>query len=298
MRPRERACAATVGTFDGVHRGHQHVLARTREIAGPDAEIVAVTFDPHPLAVLRPDRAPRRLTSIGRRVELLRAAGADEVRVLDFTAEMAGWSPREFVERAVVDQLHAAHLVVGENFRFGHRAAGDVDLLRELGPGLGFTAHGLALDGDDEPFSSTLVRGHVAAGRLRDAAHVLGRPHAVEGVVTAGQRRGREIGFPTANVPVDEAYAVPPDGVYAGRLHCGGHAYPAAVSVGTNPTFGEHDRRVESYVIDHGHDLDLYGHPARVDLVEHLRPMVAYEGVDALVQQMHADVDAARAILA
>ena len=211
---------------------------------------MAVTFDPLPREVLAPDRAPKRLTTVERRVELLRVHGADEVRVLAFSREMAGWSPEEFIERVLVDELKASAVVVGENFRFGSQAAGDVDLLRSAGIEAGFAVEGLVLEGGAEPFSSTLVRAHVAAGRLPEAAAVLGRPHEVSGVVVEGDRRGRSLGFPTANVPVDDAYAVPPDGVYAGRLDIGGEVLPAAISVGTNPTFDGHDRRVESYVID------------------------------------------------
>ncbi len=298
--PRLQPAVVTVGNFDGVHRGHQHVLATVRAQAGGLAT-VAVTFDPHPLAVFAPGRAPRRLTTLERRIELLHEHGADEVRVLDFTREMASWSPREFVERVLLDQLRAARVVVGANFRFGHRAAGDVSLLRELGAEHGFDVEGLDLDvareSDGVPYSSTLARALVAEGRMDAVADVLGRAHEVSGVVVQGDRRGRELGFPTANVPVDESFAVPPDGVYAGRLVDGATTYPAAISVGTNPTFGGHERRVESYVVDHGHDLDLYRRTVRVELVERLRAMVAYKGVDALVRQMHADVEQTRRVL-
>lgn len=302
--------AVTIGTFDGVHRGHQALLQRTREVAD-GLPVVAVTFEPHPVAVFAPERVPARLTSLERRVQLLLepapgVRGADHVRVLDFDREMASWSPREFVERVVVEQLRARHVVVGENFTFGAKAAGTTEVLRELCAEHGCSADALTLVGDAEArggdgsgtWSSTRVRGLVAEARLAEAAAVLGRPYEVDGVVTPGDRRGRDLGFPTANVPVDAGYCVPPDGVYAGRLVTGDAAYPAAVSIGTNPTFAGTERRVESYVMDHGHDLDLYGRTVRVELVERLRSMVAYEGVEALVEQMHADVDAARAVLA
>ena len=174
--PRSEPSAVTVGNFDGVHRGHQHVLARTRELAG-GLPVIAVTFVPHPLAVVRPEQAPPRLTTIERRVELLRAAGADEVRILNFTAEMASWSPQEFVDRVLVEQLSAGLVAVGENFRFGSRASGDTAVLREAGERAGFAVDGLALDGGVVPWSSTLVRTLVAEGRLVEAAEVLGRPH-------------------------------------------------------------------------------------------------------------------------
>jgi riboflavin kinase/FMN adenylyltransferase len=286
---RTSPAAVTVGNFDGVHRGHQHVIERTRELSR-GLPVIAVTFEPHPLAVVAPDRAPKRLATTERRVELLLAAGADEIRILDFTRDMAAWTPQEFVDRVLRDELQAALVAVGENFRFGQRAAGDTTFLRAAGEGAGFTVDALDLDGGTEPYSSTLVRAHVAAGRMREAAEVLGRPHEVSGVVRKGDQRGRDLGYPTANVPVDEAYAVPPDGVYAGWLvRADGERLPAAISVGTNPTFAGVERRVESYVLDRT-DLDLYGEAIRVEFVDLLRGMETFEDVDALVVQMDADV--------
>lgn len=295
----EGPSVVTIGVFDGVHRGHQAVLSAVRQKAGDmDATAVAITFDPHPVAVLAPDKAPKRLTTIERRVELLHAHGADDVRVLAFSAEMSAWTPEEFIQRVVVEQLGCRHLIVGENFRFGKRAAGSVDTLREAGERDGFSVDGWTLVGDDETFSSTRARDAVAAGDLPGAAHVLGRPHEVSGTVVQGDRRGRELGYPTANVPVDEAYAVPPDGVYAAHLvRADGTRLPAAVSVGTNPTFdGVNDRRVESYVLDRG-DLDLYGESVRVEFTQRLRGMVAFDSVDALIAQMDDDVAATRRAL-
>ncbi|MBC7633867.1 bifunctional riboflavin kinase/FAD synthetase [Aeromicrobium sp.] len=295
---RREPSAVTVGNFDGVHRGHQHVLARTRALAG-GLPVIAVTFEPHPLMVIAPDRAPKRLTTTERRVELLRAAGADEVRILAFSAEMAAWTPQEFVDRVLVEQLTSALVAVGDNFRFGAHAGGDTTFLRAAGARAGFAVDGLHLDGGSQPYSSTLARTLVAEGKLREAAAVLGRPHEVSGVVRQGEQRGRELGFPTANVPVDESYVVPPDGVYAGwvvRPQYGGERLPAAISVGSNPTFDGVERRVESYVLDRT-DLDLYGESIRVELVDRLRGMVKYEGVDALVEQMHLDVAATRVAL-
>lgn len=294
--PRVEPAAVTVGNFDGVHRGHQHVIRRTREVAR-DLPVIAVTFEPHPLAVVAPDHAPKRLTTTERRVELLLAAGADEVRILAFSPDMAAWSPQEFIDRVLLTDLRAAHVAVGDNFRFGHRAAGNTALLREAGRAAGFTVDALDLDGGTEPFSSTLVRSHVAEGRLRDAAIVLGRPHEVSGVVRQGDQRGRELGFPTANVPVDEAYAVPPDGVYAGWfVRAGGERLPAAISVGTNPTFDGTERRVESFVLDRA-DLDLYGEAVRVEFVDLIRGMVRYEGIEPLIVQMNDDVARTRVLL-
>lgn len=294
--PRDEPAVITIGTFDGVHRGHRFLLEAAAEHGRP---VVAVTFDPHPTEVVRPDRCPPLLTTVERRVELLLETGADEVRVLAFDRPMADWSPQEFVDRVLVEQLHASTVVVGENFTYGSRAAGDIHTLAAAGD---FDVVGAALVGDGgtsagEAWSSTRIRGLVAEARLREAAELLGRPHEVSGVVTQGEQRGRELGYPTANVPVDDRYAVPPDGVYAGRLvRASGEALPAAISIGTNPTFGEHSRRVESYVLDRT-DLDLYGEAVRVELVEHLRGMVAFDGVDALLEQMAVDVDQTRSII-
>jgi riboflavin kinase/FMN adenylyltransferase len=294
--PRVEPAAVTVGNFDGVHRGHQHVIRRTRELAR-GLPVIAVTFEPHPLAVVAPERAPKRLATTERRVELLIAAGADEVRILDFTRAMAAWTPQEFVDRVMREELRASIVAVGENFRFGHRASGDTSFLRRVGEQAGFTVDALDLDGGTEPYSSTLVRAHVAAGRMREAAEVLGRLHEIDGVVRKGDQRGRDLGFPTANVPVDESYAVPPDGVYAGWLvRADGERLPAAISVGTNPTFNGVERRVESYVLDRT-DLDLYGEAVRVEFAELLRGMVKYEGIDALIVQMDLDVVRTREVL-
>lgn len=294
---RVEPAAVTVGNFDGVHRGHQHVVQRTRELAG-DLPVIAVTFDPHPLAVVGKGRAPKMLTTIQRRVELLLEAGVDEVRILDFTPEMAAWTPQEFVDRVLVEQLRTSLVVVGDNFRFGHRASGDTAFLREAGTRAGFRVDGLGLDGGAEPFSSTLTRGLVAEGKMREAADVLGHPHEVTGIVCKGDQRGRVLGFPTANVPVDEAYAVPPDGVYSGWLiRADGSRHPAAISVGTNPTFDGVERRVESHVLDRT-DLELYGEQIRVEFVDFLRGMVKFDGIDALIEQMDADVAQTRVSLA
>jgi len=290
-----------IGNFDGVHLGHQHVLARASEVAADrGAPLVAVTFDPHPMAVLRPEHAPVQLTTIDTRAELLTAAGAEHVLAVPFDRDMAGWTPEEFVQRVLVDTLHATAVVVGANFRFGSRAAGDVATLRAAGETSGFEVEGLALDGGPMVWSSTYVRQCLAAGDVAGAAEALGRPYAVRGTVVRGDQRGRELGFPTANVPTDGLTAVPADGVYAGRLRRldTGETYPAAISVGTNPTFdGFRERRVESYVLDRV-DLDLYGVEVEVSFVERLRGMVAFESVDRLVAQMNDDVDRAREILA
>jgi riboflavin kinase/FMN adenylyltransferase len=292
--------AVVVGNFDGVHLGHRHVVREARAIA--DAEglrVVAVTFDPHPMAVLRPEHAPSSLTDIETRAALLREAGVDDVLALPFDRGVAAWSPHEFAERVLADVLHAAVVVVGANFRYGNKAAGDVATLTQSGAELGFRAVGLALDGGPQVWSSTYVRTCLATGDVAGAAEALGRPFAVTGVVVRGDRRGRELGYPTANVPTRSMAAAPADGVYAGWLRRldTGERFPAAISVGTNPTFaGDRERRVESYVLDRD-DLELYDVEVEVSFVERIRGMVRFDGVEALVETMRDDVARAHDIL-
>jgi riboflavin kinase/FMN adenylyltransferase len=292
----------TIGNFDGVHLGHQHVVRRATEVAADLGvqDVVAVTFDPHPIAVLRPEHAPPTLTSIEDRIALLDAAGVPDVLVIPFSREIAAWTPEEFVQRIIVDALHAKGVVVGANFRFGNRAAGDCQTLREMGEQRDFIVDAVQLDGGPQVWSSTYVRNCLAAGDVAGAAEALGRPFVVRGVVVKGDQRGRELGFPTANVPTDGLAAAPADGVYAGRLTRldTGESFPAAISVGTNPTFdGERERRVESYVLDRT-DLDLYGAEVEVSFIEHLRGMVKFEGIEKLVETMHDDVRRTRELLA
>ena len=289
-----------IGNFDGVHLGHRHVISRAREIADRDGlTLVAVTFDPHPMAVLRPEHAPSSLTSIATRPDLLAEAGVDDVFALPFDRGVAAWTPEEFVQRVLVDALHASVVVVGANFRFGHRAAGDVATLRALGEADDFVAEGIPLDGGPQVWSSTYVRTCLATGDVAGAAEALGRPFTVRGVVVRGDQRGRELGFPTANVPTGVLSAAPADGVYAGWLRRldTSETFPAAISVGTNPTFdGDRERRVESYVLDRS-DLELYDVEVEVAFVERLRGMVRFESVDKLVAQMDDDVARARTLL-
>ncbi|QZY28083.1 bifunctional riboflavin kinase/FAD synthetase [Nocardioides coralli] len=294
------ATTVVIGNFDGVHRGHRAVIARARGSAETsERPLVAVTFDPHPMAVLRPEHAPSILTAIDTRAALLAEAGVDHVLALPFSREMAGWSPEQFIDRVLVEALHAATVVVGANFRFGSRAAGDVALLREVGRSRGFTAEGIALDGGPQVWSSTYVRTCLAAGDVAGAAEALGRPFTVRGEVVVGDRRGRELGYPTANVPIAEGMAAPSDGVYAGwltRLDTA-ERYPAAISVGTNPTFaGERARRVEAYALDRD-DLELYGVEVEVTFVDRLRGMVRFDGAEPLLETMADDVRRTRLVL-
>jgi len=292
--------AVVIGNFDGVHLGHQHVVRRGRELADQRGlTLVAVTFSPHPMAVLRPEHAPVMLTTLEQRAELLGGAGVDAVLALPFDRDMASWSPDEFAERVLGSCLHAAAVVVGANFRYGCRAAGDVGCLTEYGADHDFDVEGIPLDGGPQVWSSTYVRTCLASGDVAGAAEALGRPYAIRGLVVKGDQRGRELGFPTANVPATDDRAVPPDGVYAGWLTRRDTAerFPAAISVGTNPTFdGVVGRRIESYVLDRT-DLDLYGVEVEVAFVEHLRGMVAFDSIESLIEQMHADVERTRTLL-
>ena len=290
---------ATVGMFDGVHRGHRVLLDRVAaEAAARGVPAAAVTFDRHPLTVLRPGSEPPLLTTLDRKVELLGEAGMEIVLVLEFTREQSEVTAEAFAAEVLFDRLAARAVVVGENFRFGHKAVGDPVLLAELGRprGVEVVAVGLHADGD-QVVSSTRVRAELAAGDVAAAAASLGRPDAVEGEVVVGDRRGRTLlGVPTANLEVPPGIALPADGVYAGHLtdQADGVARPAAISVGTNPQFGT-DRRVEAHVLDF--DSDLYAHRVSVDFHHHLRDQATFPGVDELAAQIRADIDQARRLL-
>ncbi len=291
----------TVGVFDGVHRGHQRIVGRAVRLAAERGlPVVVVTFDPHPDEVVRPGSHPPLLCTARRRAELLAGLGADAVCVLPFTLEFSRLNPDEFVQAVLVDRLHAAGVVVGENFRFGYRAAGNVALLRELGEKYEFTAEGVPLLADDIlTISSSRIRELLAAGDVAAAAADLGRPHRIEGVVVRGHQRGRALGFPTANLQAPPHTAIPAAGVYAGWLTAfdpdGGPAghWPAAISIGTNPTFDGTEQTVEAYALDRD-DLDLYGARVAIDFAVRLRSTVKFSSADELVTQMHQDVAAAR----
>ncbi|HEX9352500.1 MAG TPA: bifunctional riboflavin kinase/FAD synthetase [Streptosporangiaceae bacterium] len=296
----------TVGVFDGVHLGHQRIVGRAAGVAARlGLPVVVITFDPHPAEVVRPGSHPPLLCSVRRRVQLLGAEGCDAVCVLPFTLDFSRLGPDEFIRAVLADRLHARWVVVGENFRFGHRAAGDVPLLAELGEKYDFGAEGVPLlsEGQDgepgETISSSRIRDLLNQGDVAGAAGDLGRPHRVEGVVVRGQQRGRALGFPTANLETPPYTAIPADGVYAGwlaSLDPEGHEeqrWPAAISVGTNPTFDGRERIVEAYALDRD-DLDLYGTHVAVDFAARLRGMVRFDSAGALTEQMRRDVDEAR----
>jgi riboflavin kinase/FMN adenylyltransferase len=295
----------TVGNFDGVHRGHRAVLAQVTDLARErGARAVAITFEPHPLHVLRPDIAPPLVTGPDQRVELLAETGLDGLLVQRFDLALAAQSPEEWVAGTVVGALGCTTVVIGTDVRFGHKNSGDLSTLRELGSRYGFDV--VALQDVEAPegrrWSSSWVRACLAEGDVAGAADVLGRHHRLDATVVHGDHRGRELGYPTANLGPDLQGLVPADGVYSGwlrDLHAdgagegGGDRLPAAVSIGTNPQFDGVERRVEAYVLDRD-DLDLYGHRVRVELVDRLRPTLRFADVDALLVQMARDVDEAR----
>jgi len=305
----------TIGNFDGVHRGHQHVLSQLTDTAKRyNIPSVAVTFDPHPAQVHRPDAAPELIMGLQDKLEALGDTGVDAVLVMKYTLDLAAMSPVEFVRDVLIDGLHAAHVVVGHDLRFGAGNVGDVVTMQELGEQLGFGvqvvneygAGGFPLhhDGDaDRRCSSTWVREALSEGDVVTAAAVLGRPHRMRGEVVHGAARGRDLGFPTANLSHDSTGYIPADGIYAGWLiDQSGTRWPAAISVGSNPTFNGVSRQVEAHVIDRPEenveDFDLYGQTVAVEFTRRLRGMVAYRGPEALVEQMCLDVAQARELLA
>ena len=295
----------TIGEFDGVHLGHQRIIARAVEVARERGlPVVVITFDPHPDEVIRPGTHPPLLTTARRRAELLVGSGSDAVLVLPFTLAFSRLSPDEFVQTVLSDRLHAAAVVVGENFRFGHKAAGDVTLLSALGEKLEFDTEGVPLVVKGHGvISSTEIRERLETGDVAGAAVLLGRPHRVDGVVVRGHQRGRALGFPTANLQTPPHTAIPADGVYAGWLltlapdGTEAERWPAAISVGTNPTFTDvAERTVEAYALDRD-DLDLYGVRAAIEFTDRLRGNVRFDSIEDLVAQIQADVDEARRLL-
>lgn len=293
--------AVTIGTFDGVHRGHQAVLGRTVDAAREQGLLaVAMSFDPHPAAVHRPESQLPLITALPDRLARMADAGLDAVLLIDYTLDFARTRAEDFVREYLVELLRARRVIIGADARFGWENAGDVSLLRRLGAEHGFTVDVVDDLGHPRRWSSTWVRELLATGDVRGAGDVLGRPHRLRGVVVHGHRRGRELGYPTANLAPRDLAVVPADGVYAGwlvRPAHGGQRLPAAISIGTNPTFDDIlQRTVEAHVLGRD-DLDLYDEEVVVELVERLRPMVAFAGVDALVAQMAQDVADAADVL-
>ena len=294
---------AAIGKFDGVHSGHRAVFRRARQDAARlGAKTVAVTFDRNPLSVLRPDRCPDDLVSVQRKIELLSGCGLDAVLVLTFDEQLASREASDFVTSILVDALHVATVLVGRDFRFGHGGSGTPALLAELGVQHDFTVDEIEdvfLEGTDRRVSSSWVRELLSVGDVALAGAVLGRPVSVRGEVVHGLKRGRELGFPTANLPALLDEMVPADGVYAGRLvdHTTGIVHPAAISVGTNPTFDDvAQRQVEAHAID-SPGLDLYGHDVTVEFTHRLRGMTAFDSLESLIAGIDSDVVQARLLL-
>ncbi len=293
----------TLGNFDGLHRGHQEVLAQVRDEAiARGAAAVALTFDPHPALVHRPESVPGQIMGLADKLAAMAEMGLDGVLVVPYTLEFAAQTPEEFVRSVFVETLGACTVVVGQDVRFGKENSGDLSTMVELGRELGFDVVVVNDEGHDRRWSSTWVREALRNGDVDTASAVLGRHHTMSGEVVHGAARGRELGFPTANLSGDACGIIPADGVYAGWLtDTHGHRWPAAISVGSNPTFVGVSRQVEAYVIDRPEEpveaFNLYGQHVVVEFVQRLRGMVAYTGPEALIQQMHLDVDHARAIL-
>ncbi|CAN5129808.1 bifunctional riboflavin kinase/FAD synthetase [soil metagenome] len=289
-----------IGFFDGVYRGHQSLISRALRAAHlTEVRSVVVTFDRHPLEVVNPGARPPLLMTLDQRLRALSDLDVDLVVALPFDDSLRHLSPEDFVAYVLAGPLQATHVVVGANFRFGHKAAGDVTTLADLGPMHGFTSEGVTLLAmDDVVVSSTEIRAAVERGDVEQVTRWLGRPHVLEGVVVRGDQRGRDLGFPTANLQVDERAAFPAKGVYAGRFRLPGDGgwHDAAISVGVNPTFGgTSSLRVEAFLIDY--QGDLYGTEAAIEFTHRLRDEQRFEHVDDLVTQMHADVDQARQLL-
>lgn len=297
-----RPCVVTIGAYDGVHTGHRLVIDKVRRSAEEQGIASAVvTFDRHPASVVRPGSAPALLTDLDQKLELLAETGIDYVLLVHFDQDRSEETAEEFVRQVLVGCLDAKAVIVGHDFHFGHNRTGNVALLQDMGAELGFDVTGLRLFSGgigNEPISSTRIRNLVAEGAVGEAASLLGRPHQVRGLVEHGDKRGRELGFPTANVSLPAGVALPADGVYAGWYQRpDGIRLPSAISLGRRPTFYEEQglRLLEAYVLDF--DGDLYGEPAKVEFVAHLRAQARFESAQALVDQMDRDVATTRQVL-
>jgi riboflavin kinase/FMN adenylyltransferase len=301
--PWDESAVVTIGAYDGVHLGHQAVIAEVRRLAAErGAKSAVVTFDRHPALVVRPESAPQSLTDLDQKLEMLADTGIDATVVITFDERRSGEEPEEFVKEVLVDGLHAVVVVVGEDFHFGHHRRGNVPLLRELGAQDGFEVLPVALvaraDGVDEPVSSTAVRRALAGGEVDIAAHLLGREYEVRGTVVLGDKRGRLLGFPTANVEVPNQVCLPADGVYAGWYERpDGSVHGCAINLGRRPTFYEHADHslLEAHLLDF--DGDLYGERAEVRFVHFLRSERKFDGIDSLVAQLKHDIESARHVL-
>lgn len=293
----------TIGAYDGVHLGHQALLARARAMATElSCASAVVTFDRHPASVVRPDSAPLLLTDLDQRLELLAVAGVDHTVVVRFDEERSKESAEDFVNEILVGCLRARAVVVGHDFHFGHRRRGNVVFLQEMGQRHGFDVLGVSLHAagaDDDPVSSTRIRQLLMAGQAEEAAALLGRPHEVRGAVVKGDGRGRQLGYPTANIEVPPDILVPGDGIYAGWYERpSGEIHPAAISIGRRPTFhsGAPFSVLEAHLLDF--DGDLYGEASRLRFTSWLRAEEKFDSVEALMAQIAKDADATRRLQA
>lgn len=280
-----------VGIFDGVHAGHQQIIATAKHLG----EVTVLTFDPHPTSVVAPERTPSQLVSVKDRIELLKQAGASFVEVVNFNKEFSQLSPDQFVEDILVGRFLADHVVIGENFNFGFKAQGTPKYLSEVAPKYGFGLSIVKLQEDrGSTISSTRIRNLIFDGQLERANELLTRNFYLKGLVVHGEKRGREIGYPTANLGLSALATIPADGVYAGWLSVGGQRWPAAISIGTNPTFpGVRGRQVEAYAIDQV-GLELYDQDATIEFGFRLRDTLKFDGLPPLLEQMKKDCDQAR----
>ena len=292
----------TIGAYDGVHRGHQAVIGQVRKEAQQlGCQSVVVTFDKHPASVVRPESAPKLLTDLDQKLELLQQTGIDATLIVEFNRERSTEDPALFVKRVLVDTLRAQVVVVGEDFHFGFNRGGNVAMLRELGKQFDFQVEPVKLiarpDGVEEPVSSTSIRRALAGGQVETATNLLGRAYEVRGVVVNGDKRGRIIGFPTANVEVPNAMCLPADGVYAGKFQCDdGSVHACAINLGRRPTFFEHADHslLEAHLLDFAGDL--YGQKVMVTFEHFLRSERKFDGLEAIKTQLQLDVAAARLV--
>ena len=280
-----------IGIFDGVHAGHQQIIASAKDYG----EVTMITFDPHPVSVVAPDRTPSLLLPLADRIKLLKEAGATSVEVIKFTKEFSQLTADQFIEEILVGRFAAEHVVIGENFNFGFKAQGTPKYLAEVGPKYGFGVTVVKLEENrGSTISSTRIRSLIIDGQVERANELLTRNFYLTGPVVHGEKRGREIGYPTANIGLDPLATIPADGVYAGWLTVGADRWPAAISIGTNPTFpGVRGRQVEAYALDQI-DLDLYDKAAKLEFGFRLRDTLKFDGLDPLLAQMKKDCDMAR----
>ena len=280
-----------IGIFDGVHAGHQQIIATAKH----SGEVTVITFDPHPTSVIAPERTPTQLVTVKDRVALLKKAGATSVEVVNFNKEFSALTPDQFIEDVLVGRFAAEHVVIGENFNFGFKAQGNPKYLSEVGPKYGFGVSIVKLQEDrGSTISSSRIRSLIIDGQIERANELLTRNFYLKGIVIHGEKRGRQIGYPTANIGLANSATIPADGVYAGWLSVGNERWPAAISIGTNPTFpGVRGRQVEAYALDKT-DLELYDLEAMIEFGYRLRDTLKFDGLEPLLEQMKKDCDQAR----